>query len=85
MNLKKAIKSTNTGIAADIYGLTIGHILNVGMYAVIYLLVLINHIFYTRNIAELLKTGVLTPVFKRKGSRTCLTNYRGITSPPSNM
>ena len=59
--LEKAIKSINKGKAADIYGLTIEHILNAGKEAVIYLLVLINHIFHTGDIPELLKTGVLTP------------------------
>ena len=61
--LEKAIKSINKGKAADIYGLTIEHIFNAGKEAVIYLLALINHIFHAGDIPELLKTGVLTPVF----------------------
>ena len=48
----------------------------------IYLLVLINHIFHAGDIPELLKTGVLTAVFKRKGSKNHSTNYRGITILP---
>ena len=48
----------------------------------IYLLALINHIFHAGDIPELLKTGVLTPVFKRKGSKNHSTNYRGITILP---
>ena len=48
----------------------------------IYLLVLINHIFHAGDIPELLKTGVLTPVFKRKGSKNHSTSYRGITILP---
>ena len=80
--LEKAIKSINKGKAADIYGLTIEHILNAGKEAVMYILVLINLIFHTGDIPELLKTGVLTPVFKKKGSKNCSTNYRGITILP---
>ena len=79
--LEKAIKSINKGKAADMYGLTIEHIL-AGKDAVIYLLVLIYHIFYTGDMPELLKTGVLTPVFKRKWSKNCSTNLRGITILP---
>ena len=80
--LDKAIKSINKGKAADIYGLTIELILNAGKEAVIYLLVLIIHIFHTGDIPEPLKTGVITPVFKRKGIKNYSTNYRGITILP---
>ena len=79
--LENAIKSINKGKAADIYGLANEHILS-GKDAVPYLLVLINHIFHTGDIFELLKTGVLTPVFKRKWSKNSSTNYRGITILP---
>ena len=80
--LDKAIKSINKGKAADIYCLTIEHILNAGKEAVIYLSVLINHIFHPGDIPEPLKTGVLTPVFKRKGSKNYSANYKGITILP---
>ena len=79
MNWKKLLNQSTKGKQHDIYGLTIEHILNVGKEAVIYLLVFINHIFHNGDIPELLKTGVLTPVFKRKGSKNYSTNYRGIT------
>ena len=80
--LEKSIKSINKGKGADINGLTIEHILNAGKDAVIYLLVLINPIFHTGDIPELLKTGILTPAFKRKGSKNKLQRDY---NPPSNI
>ena len=64
--LEKTIKSINKGKAADICGLTIEHILNAGKEAVIYLLVLINHIFHTGDIPEMLKTRILTLCSREK-------------------
>jgi hypothetical protein len=34
------------------------------------------------HIPDLLKTGLLTPIFKNKGSKLHVTNYRGITVTP---
>jgi hypothetical protein len=33
-------------------------------------------------VSEILKLGLLTPVFKNKGSNKCAVNYRGITVTP---
>jgi hypothetical protein len=46
------------------------------------LLYIIHKIFVAitreRHIPDLLKTGLLTPIFKNKGSKLHVTNYRGI-------
>jgi hypothetical protein len=34
------------------------------------------------HIPDLLKTGLLTPIFKNKGSKLHVANYRGITVTP---
>ena len=43
---------------------------------------LINNIFDTGEIPDILKTGLLTPVYKKKGEKTHSVNYRGITVLP---
>ena len=77
-----AIKSINKGKAADIYGVTIEHILNAGEAAIDFLQELINQIFNTGEIPDILKTGLLTPVYKKKGEKINSVNYRGITVLP---
>ena len=47
-----------------------------------FLLCLINNIFDTGEIPDILKTGLLTPVYKKKGEKTHSVNYRGITVLP---
>lgn len=41
-----------------------------------------NQIFTTGSIPDVLKVGLLTPVFKKKGSKNDVGNYRGITVLP---
>ena len=67
-----AIKSINKGKAADIYGVTIEHILNAGEAAIDFLLELINQIFNTGEIPDILKTGLLTPVYKKRRKKSIL-------------
>ena len=38
--------------------------------------------YLEKDILDLLKTGLLTPIFKHKGSILHVTNYRGITVTP---
>ena len=80
--LNKAIKTLNKGKSPDIYGMQIEHILNAGDTAEQYVLEIINQIFRNGYIPGLLKTGLLTPVFKRKGNKNNSSNYRGITVLP---
>jgi hypothetical protein len=40
---------------------------------------LINSIFKTGQIPDILKVGLLNPIFKNKGDKNNSTNYRGIS------
>ncbi|CAC5412456.1 unnamed protein product [Mytilus coruscus] len=80
--LQKAIKSINKGKSPDIYGITVEHILHAGTNLEWLLLNLVNVIFKEGKVPDILKEGLLTPVFKNKGEKNIATNYRGITVLP---
>ena len=42
------------------------------------LLVITNEIFRQEKVPKILKSGLLTPIFKNKGLKSQTTNYRGI-------
>jgi hypothetical protein len=44
---------------------------------------LINSILKTGQTPDILKVGLLTPIFKNKGDKNNSTNYRGITVMPA--
>ena len=46
------------------------------------LCLLINKIFKAGHVTDSMKLGLVTPVFKKKGSNTDFKNYRGITVIP---
>jgi hypothetical protein len=79
--IAKAIRSINRGKSTDYHGLTIEHIINAGK-DMEKLLLITNEIFRQGRIPETLKAGLLTPIFKNKGLKTQVTNYRGITVLP---
>ncbi|CAC5404045.1 unnamed protein product [Mytilus coruscus] len=60
--LQKAIKSFNKGKSADIYEITVEHILHAGKNLEWFLLNLISIIFKKGKVPEMLKEGLLTPV-----------------------
>ena len=78
--LENSIKSINTGKSADIYNITIEHIINAGEQMITILLQIVNAIFDHGSVPDILKVGLLTPVFKNKGN--IVINYRGITVLP---
>ena len=80
--LDKAIRNINRGKSADINGLTIEHVLHAGPRYRNSLLAVINSIFHSGVIPEVLKVGLLSPIFKNKGSANDAANYRGITVLP---
>lgn len=80
--LVKAIQSINKGKSADIYGIVIEHILYAGEKLVELLVILVNKIFDKAEIPDVLKVGLLTPIFKNKGVKTDSQFYRGITVLP---
>lgn len=81
--LQKAIKSINRGKSADIYGITIEHLIYAGGNMEDLILRLINSILKTGQTPDILIEGLLTPIFKNKGDKNNSTNYRGITVMPA--
>ena len=65
----KALKSMNKGKLPDIYGLTIENLYG-GAELQKVLLEVVNNIFTRCTIPDMLKGGLLTPVFKKKGKTT---------------
>ncbi|XP_053374097.1 uncharacterized protein LOC123524448 [Mercenaria mercenaria] len=80
--LQAAMKSVNRGKSPDYYGLTIESILYGGISLHIQILKIVNAIFESGVIPDVLKLGLPTPVFKNKGNKTEASNFRGITVLP---
>lgn len=80
--IETAIKAINKRKSPDIYGITIEHIMHANEELIPLLSTIFNQIFTTGSIPDVLKVGLLTPVFKKKGSKNDVGNYRGITVLP---
>ncbi|CAC5371817.1 unnamed protein product [Mytilus coruscus] len=80
--IEKAIKSINRGKAEDIFGISIENFLFAGQQFKIFLQKLINRMFQERLLPDIIKTGLLSPVFKNKGDKNDAKYYRGITVLP---
>jgi hypothetical protein len=80
--LENAIKAINTGKSEDIYGLSIENIIYAGEDFQLYLLDLINNIISQYSIPELIKVGLLSPIYKNKGDKNDSKNNRGIVVLP---
>lgn len=80
--MNDAIKTINKGKAEDIFWLSIEHFIFAGETFQNFLLKLINTIFKYKLIPDILKTGLLSPIFKNKGEKTDSKNYRGIAVLP---
>ena len=80
--ITKAIKSINKGKSAVFHGITIEHIIFAGSEMEELLALFINIIFECGEIPEILKMGLLSPVYKKKGTNQQASNYRGITVLP---
>ena len=80
--ITKAIKSINKGKSADFHGITIEHIIFVGSEMEELLVLFINIIFECGDIPEILKMGLLSPVYKKKRTKQQASNYRDITVLP---
>lgn len=77
-----AIKSLNKGKSADIYNISAEHLAFGADNVVPVLTKLLNKMLHFGIVPDSLKLGVLTPVYKRKGSNLEAKNYRGITVTP---
>ena len=80
--VKDAIASLNKGKAADVYGLTAEHFICGGEDLLETTTNIINGLYKFGRLTNALKVGVVTPVFKKKGSAVESRNYRGITILP---
>ena len=69
--------------AADIYGVTAEHFIYGGEELLQATTDLINSLYRRGSLTECMKTGVLTPIFKKKGLHTDAKNHRGITILPT--
>ncbi|CAC5367012.1 unnamed protein product [Mytilus coruscus] len=77
--ISKRISILKRKKAGDVDGLTAEHLIYGGTELAEYLVTLINNIFYTKHVPEVIKKGLLTPVHKRDKDPTLPSNYRGIT------
>lgn len=80
--ISEAIKSLNRGKSEDIFGLSVENIIYAGSEFTDFLHLLINHIFQNRLIPDVIKLGLLSPIYKNKGEKHESKNYRGITVLP---
>jgi hypothetical protein len=80
--LENAIKAINTGKSEDIYGLSIENIIYAGEDFQLYMLDSINNIISQYSISELIKVGLLSPIYKNQGAKNDSKNYRGIVVLP---
>ena len=80
--ISTAIKSINTGKAEDIFGMFNREYTVAGNEFLNHLYTLIYYIFSNRLIPDVIKTGLLSPVYKNKGDNHQTKNYRGIVVLP---
>ncbi|MCG7879544.1 MAG: reverse transcriptase family protein [Candidatus Thiodiazotropha taylori] len=78
-----AIKSLNTGKSGDIFNIKAEHFVHAVNMVEPVLVTLFNAMMKIGLVPDCMKLGVLTPVFKRKGSNLDAKNYRGITITPT--
>ncbi len=81
-DVSSAIAELNRRKSADVYGLTAEHLLYGGTSLLHYITDIIQAIFDVGEIPDMLKRGILSPVYKNKGSQKEAKNYRGITVTP---
>ena len=75
----EVVQSINKGKAEDIFGISIEHFLFAGHMFLVFLHQLIKMIFGRRLIPDMIKIGLLSPVFKNKGEKSCSKNCCRIT------
>ncbi|VDI31296.1 Hypothetical predicted protein [Mytilus galloprovincialis] len=81
--IMNAIKSLNRNKSPDTYGVTAENLIHGGEILASYLQTLLNSSFEFCFIPDVIKFGILTPVFKNKGNKNDAKNYRGITITPT--
>lgn len=76
------IASLKKGKAQDSNGISAEHIMFASPLIIIHITNIINLIIRQQEIPDILKDGVITPIFKKKKSPLCPDNYRRITVTP---
>jgi hypothetical protein len=79
--VQNSIDKLNTNKSSDEYGISAEHLKNSKKIMSSFLTKTFNKILEIRKAPTSFKTGVLTPVLKKKDATMC-TNYRGITVTP---
>jgi CheY-specific phosphatase CheX len=77
-----AIKSIKTSKSEDIFGMSIENMQFAGNELLNHVCTLINYIFSNRLSPDVIKTDLLSPVYKNKGDNHRSKNYRGIVVLP---
>ena len=80
--VKRALKHIHKGKSEDCFGLSVENLCYASDSFIEFIVMLINQIFEYQKIPEMLKTGLLTPIYKNKGDGKDSKNYRGITVLP---
>lgn len=81
--IEKTVQSLNRNKATDYFGVSAEHFIYGGNELLEYLRQLLNTSFEHCYIPDEMKIGSLFPVFKNKGERSDVRNYRGITVNPT--
>ncbi|CAC5362615.1 Fibrinogen-like protein A,Ryncolin-4,Fibrinogen C domain-containing protein 1-A,Angiopoietin-2,Microfibril-associated glycoprotein 4,Angiopoietin-related protein 7,Ficolin-2,Tenascin,Fibrinogen C domain-containing protein 1-B,Fibrinogen C domain-containing protein 1 [Mytilus coruscus] len=74
----KALESMKKGKASDLFDLTVENFIYAGNNLIDLIHQILVYIFRKGLIPDLLKTGLLSPVFKHKGSIVEIKNYRDL-------
>jgi hypothetical protein len=81
-NIQDAIKMLHSGKAADELGLTAEHFKNSPSIVIKFLTICFNTILKDKQIPDIFKTGIVTPVLKKGKNPMNMDNYRGIAVTP---
>ena len=80
--IREVLKHIHKGKSEDFYGLSVENICYAGDKFILFLMELINRVFYHNKIPDMLKMGLVSPIYKKKGEKNESRNYRSITVLP---
>ena len=78
VEVREAVAAINRCKSEDIFVMSIESIFYAGEDLIIFLHSLIQKIFDCKKILDILKSSLLTPIYKNKGDKNDSKNYRGI-------
>lgn len=77
--ISQTLRKLKTGKSAGPDGISAEHLKNIPDELIPYIVSIINQIFKEKEVPEMLKEGILTPVHKKGKDKCYPANYRGIT------